>query len=239
MTSKQAPITTTGIKGFLLWFKREQPSLYNKIAPTLPATIPKAFSSYNATNRHLRKIYKDSYVKRQGRTMGALSDYSSYTLPTLYVTSASTADPVAVNYTSQLAPPSYIANPATLTTDVSTGDLQTVSVDSSPVASAANTGTTSNAIATAIGQTVGAAAKVYLTNQQAQLQQSVVSAQLARAAAGLPPLNTSLNQLGVPTVSVSGSLTSSPLLLLGIAAAIALALSSGGSSKRSAVSGDL
>lgn len=220
-------ISTTGIKGFLQWFQREQPALYNKIAPQLPALVPKAFSNYTATQKHLRLIYKGNFSAQAKKSLGALSDYASYTLPALYVTSTSTADPIAVNYSSQLAP-AYYSDPATFTTSVDAGDTPTVSV--SPVSAAANSGTASNAVANAISQTVGAAASIYMTNAQAALQQSVVQSQLARAQAGLPPLNTSLNALGVPTVS-TGALSSGSMLLLGGAALLAIVLS-GGSAKK-------
>lgn len=225
------PITTTGIKGFLLWFQREQPGLYNKIAPKLPALVPKAFSNYTATQKHLKKVYQGSFAKRATNGMSGLADYSSYELPALYVTAASTADvdPISVNYSSQLAPVSYYANPATFTTPVDTGDLSTVSVP--PVTAAANTGTASNGIASAIGQTVGAAASIYMTNAQAALQQSVIQSQLARAQAGLPPLNTSLNQLGIPTVS-TGSLSTGSMMLLGGAALLAIMLAGGSSASK-------
>lgn len=226
MTAQTALIRTTGIKGFLQWFQREQPDLYNKIAPQLPALIPKAFSNYTQTRKHLQKVYQGSFSSRPTNGMSGLSDYE---LPALYVTApAISSDPVTVNYSAQLAP-TYYANPATFTTPVDTGDLNTVQV--SPVSAAANTGTTSNAIANAIGQTVGAAASIYMTNAQAALQQSVVQSQLARAAAGLPPLNTSLSQLGVPIVS-TGSLSTGSMMLLGGAALLAIILSGGSSTAK-------
>jgi hypothetical protein len=219
------PITAKGMKGFLLWFQREQPAIYNKIAPTLPGRVPKAFSNYTQAQKKLRQVYKGNFAKR-GNSMSGLADYSSYTLAPIYVTApAISSDPITVNYSSQLAP-AYYSDPATLTTPIDVGSTPTIS----PVAAAANTSSTSNAIASAIAQTVGAASSVYLTNQQAALQQSIVQSQLARAAAGLPPLNTSLNQLGVPTVSSTGTLSTGTMMLLGGAALLAIMLS-GGSKK--------
>ncbi len=218
------PITQTGIKGFLLWFQREQPALYNKIAPTLPTVAPKAFGSYLVKQKNLRQLYMGKYARRVA--MHGFADYSSDTLPTLYVSAPSIPDPVTVNYTSQLtAPISYDSSSIPL----STSAVSTLAA--SPIANAANTGSIASSVANAIAQTVGAASKVYMTNTQAAQQQSVVASQLARASAGLPPLNTSLNQLGVPTVSTGGSISSSTLMIVGGAALLAILLSSGGKSK--------
>lgn len=225
--STKPPITTTGIKGFLMWFQREQPALFNKIAPQLPKVAPKAFGSYFANQKKLREIYRSGIARRTA--MSGFADYSSYTLPTLYVSApAVSSDPITVNYTAQLAPPAYTASPATLTTD-NPQDMATPTLP--PITAAANSGTASTPIANAIAQTVGAAASVYLTNQQAAMQQSIVQAQLARAAAGLPPLNTSLNANGIPTVTTGGVLSSGSMILLGGAALLAIMMT-GGSSKK-------
>lgn len=217
-----APITATGIKGFLLWFAREQPALYAKIAPQLPKVAPKAFGNYLQDRRKLRAIYRSGVVRRAGVGISGFGDY--YTLPEISVSApAYTSTPVTVNYSAQLAPVSYTSSVTPLSTSVDTGTL-------SPVAIAANSGTASTSVANAIGQTVAAAASIYMTNQNAALQQSVVQSQLARAAAGLPPLNTSLAQLGIPQATTGGTLSTGGMLLLGGAALLALLLSSGKSS---------
>ena len=215
-----APITQTGIKGFLCWFQREQPAIYNKIAPMLPAKVPKAFSNYTSRMKRLRQIYgAGSFTERRSVSMGALADY---TLPPIYVTAPNpnAGSPISVDYTATLAAP---LPPV----DFSSAQAP-AGVTFSPVTTAANSGASSTPIANAIAQTVGAASSIYLTNQQAALQQQVVQSQLARAAAGLPPLNTSLNQLGIPTVSSTGfGISSGSMVLLGIAAVVVLALSGG------------
>jgi hypothetical protein len=218
MSNNKPPITQTGIKGFLIWYAREQPAIFAKIAPTLPAAVPKAFSNYNARFGNLQKFYRGMYKHRVGGQLaGASQRFGDY---------YSLAAPVAVNFESQLAAPiSETAVSYTAVPTVEAGDLSTVNIP--PVAMAANPGNVGTPVAAAIGQVVGAAANIYMTNNQAALQQSVVNTQLQRAAAGLPPLNTNLNSLGIPTVSTSGSIFSGSTILIGIAVALALAMSSG------------
>jgi hypothetical protein len=232
--SSAPPITKTGIQGFLMWFKREQPAIYNKIAPSIPKVAPKAFSNYTARRKRLGAMYRRTFARHRVGVSG-MGDYASYSLPTLYVT-APASTPVTVDYTAQLTAPTYASNPVTvdyssqLTPSYDTSavgnNLSTPTANVSPVASAANTGMVSTGTATAIGALIGAAAAVSLTNQQAALQQAAVQTNLTRAAAGLAPLNTSLNALGVPTVASSSD--GGTLLLLG-GAAILLVLMMGGS----------
>ena len=239
--SSAPPITKTGIQGFLLWFQREQPALYTKIAPSIPKVAPKAFSNYNARRKRLGAIYKNKFAKYKVG-VGGFADYSSYSLPTLYV-SAPSESPITVNYTSQLSTPAYTTNPS-VTVDYSAqltpsydssnvgANLATPTVNTgsqSPVAAAANSGIASTGTAAAIGTLIGAAGAVYLNNSQASLLQSAVQTNLQRAAAGLPPLNTSLNALGVPTVTSTGT-SSGTLLLLGGGALILLMLMGGSKS---------
>lgn len=70
------------------------------------------------------------------------------------------------------------------------------------VSTAADSGGTSSSITDTIGSIVKGISTLYLTKQQANIQQQVVNTQLQRAALGLPPLPTSLSNLGVPQVSV-------------------------------------
>ncbi len=238
-SSTAAPITKTGVQGFLLWFKREQPALYNKIAPSIPKVAPKAFSNYTARRKKLGAIYRSQF-SRHKVGVGRLSDYSSYSLSPIYVTAPSVS-PITVDYTSQLTAPSYASYAASptvdyssqlasnpITTSVGAGAAPTLS---SPVASAANTGSIGTGVTSAIGSLIGAAAAVVMNNQQAAALQSAVNTNLSRAAAGLAPLNTSVNSLGVPTVTSTGSMSSGTLLLLGGAAILAVMLLGGGSKK--------
>lgn len=220
------PITTTGIKGFLTWFAREQPALFNQIAPKLPSMVPAAFSNYTARAKKLKAIYKSGVSG-----IGRFADYSSYSLAPIYVTAASTSsDPIAVNYDSSLqnvTGGSVAVNYDSTLTPINTGDLDTGTTPTTtipPVAAAANSGSASQPIANAIAQTIGAAASVVMTNNAAAAQQALVQQQLARAQAGLPPLNTSVNSLGIPTVTSTSSTTMTSLLILGAGVAAVLFL---------------
>jgi hypothetical protein len=216
-----APITQTGMRGFLIWFAREQPALFNQIAPGLPKSVPKAFGNYLGDTARRMRIYKArKYSQRTG--VGRLGEY--YTLPQVSVYSTSLS-PVAVNYTAQLTAPSdYLSNATPLT--AGNIDASAPAPSLPPIAAAANTGVVSTPVAAAVGSVIGAAASIYMTNQQASVMNSAVQTNLQRAAAGLPPLNTSLASLGVPTVAAGGvfSGTGGLLLLggLGIAAVLLL-----------------
>ena len=218
------PITTTGIKGFLTWFAREQPALFNQIAPKLPSMVPAAFSNYTQRAAKLKAIYKSG-----APSMGKLGDY--YTLAPVYSTApAISSDPIAVNYDSSLqnvTGGSVAVNYDSTLTPINTGDLDTGTTPTTtipPVAAAANSGSASQPIANAIAQTIGAAASVVMTNNAAAAQQALVNTQLARAQAGLTPLNTSVNSLGIPTVTSTSSTTMTSLLILGAGVAAVLFL---------------
>lgn len=202
--SAKTPITARGVQGFLLWFQREQPAIYAKVAPQLPAMVPKAFSNYN------------QYARR--KKMGALGDDSSDDL-TDYMTTDISSPAVDVSI------PSF--NPTIDTGEIDPGAVSTLNYASgatpSPVALAANTSPVASPVTTAIGQTIAAASQIYMTTQQAALQQQLVNTNLQRAAAGLPPLNTSLNQLGVPTVA--SGISSGTMLLIGGGALLLVLLS--------------
>jgi hypothetical protein len=226
----KAPITATGIQGFLLWFQREQPALYAQIAPKLPALVPKAFSNYNSKFGRLAAIYRGSpYSQRGGSFQGFADYYSSY-----FSLQPVDPAPVSVDLTSEInATPIDVGSvndtlgpiaPANIDTGSSSGSSGPVF--SSPVAGAANSGSGSTVTGSVIGSVIGAAAAVAMTQQQAQLQQQAVATNLARAQAGLPPLNTSLNALGVPTVSTSGTIDSGTMILLALAAGAAILLTS-------------
>ena len=223
-TSARPPITTTGMRGFLMWFNREQPGLFAKIAPNLPKAAPKAFGNYLTDAARRQRLYRaKSFAQRAG--MGGFGQTSAaYSLPELTVSAPALA-PVTVNYNSALmsapitsAYTAYASSPNAVA--YSAGSTPSLP----PIAAAANTGSLSTPVASAVGSVIGAAASVYMTNQQAALMQSAVQTNLQRAAAGLPPLNTSLAALGVPTVGGTGvfSGTSGVLLLGGLALAAVL-----------------
>jgi len=219
------PIKDTGVRGFLLWFKREQPALFNKIAPQLPVTVPKAFSGYLDRTTRLGELYRNKmYSHRVGlEGMGDYFDYVASPMPDL----------VSIDLTSQISPIDVgtidLGQP-TFNTDTGSFSMPNIS----PIAAAANSGSASTPIVNAIGQVIGAASQIYMTNQQAALQQQVLNTQLQRAQAGLPPLNTSLNQLGVPTISSTGNLGNmGTVFLIGGGLLLALLLGGNSGSKKS------
>ena len=141
-------INDTGIRGFLKWFRTEQPGLYAKVAKVVNAKVPGAFSDY-----HL----------------------GGWRVAGLGQTDALTALSV---------------------------DPSLVSLPNVDVADAANAGNVSSSLTDTISNIVKGISTLYLTKKQADIQQQVVNTQLQRAAAGLPPLPQSLQNLGVPQVSV-------------------------------------
>jgi hypothetical protein len=282
--SNSPPINATGIKGFLLWFAREQPAIYAKIAPSLPSIAPKAFSNYNAkmgvlfrkfsadrpglgalgaavqfrkfmadrpglgsmtpfrppyerspglpqeiyglqglagsvqfrqfmadrpglgkaTYRRIGAMLRNRQQRLGVKKMAGFGDTSN----AAYFSTAMVAptDAVTVNYTDVLSEPVDVGT-------IDPGDVSDINTIA-PVASSANTGVSTTPVAAAIGSVIGAASSVYMTSQQAAMQNSLVQTNLQRAAAGLPPLNTSLSGSGVPIVSSTGSLGSGGLLFL-------------------------
>lgn len=97
--------------------------------------------------------------------------------------------------------------------DVTAGvDLPTVDV-----ADAANSGPTDSSSTDWLSSLINGASQAFMTVSQAQTQQSIVNAQLQRAAAGLPPLSITATQAGVPLIGV-GTRSSTWLLLAGAAA---------------------
>lgn len=60
--SGKPEIPDTGLRGFLKWLQREQPGIYQQIAPTLPQLAPQGFSDYSS-----------SQITRMRRTTGMLA----------------------------------------------------------------------------------------------------------------------------------------------------------------------
>ena len=176
-------INDTGVKGFLLWLKREQPGIYVKAAPIIAQQVPQAFSGYNAGAWRVAGLGRYEAMQR----LGAMGD--------------STTD---INLATA-TPADVFGDSATIDLSTSSSPLSTASLATPPtvdVSTAANSGASSSGIASTISSIVGGISALYLTKQQANIQQQVVNTQLSRAAAGLPPLPASLSNLGVPQVSV-------------------------------------
>ena len=92
-----------------------------------------------------------------------------------------------------------------------TTDMSVPTVD---VADAANSGPTSSGTASMIANIVNGISSLYLTKQQSDLNSQIVSAQIANAAAGRPPLNVSPGAYGIPAIT-AGTSSSTTWLLVG------------------------
>lgn len=191
-------ITDTGIRGFLKWFQQQQPAIYKAIAPKLPKMVPQAFSGYmNGGWKYMHRVGLGQFDTTDTGT--ELDMLPEITVEGNYQDLTSMPD-----YTSTLTPISAGDNYATL-------GVPTVAIDTS---SAANSGVTNTGVANAIASVVSAGSKAFLTVEQQNVQNQIVQTQLQRAAAGLPPLPTSLTALGVPQASISGTMSSGGMLLL-------------------------
>lgn len=195
-----APITDTGIKGFLKWFKQEQPNLYLKVAAQMPQSVPAAFSNYNQGGWRTAGLSRDDAVKKLG-AIYAGSPYSGRV-------GVSGLGAAYFNYSSYAG--------------VDPGALQTVSIDTS---TAANSGPSSTSVTSGIASIINSVAQVALTANQVNNQNKIVNMQLQRAAAGLPPLPISLGANGVPMVGVSAGISSGSMLVIGAIALGAMLLS--------------
>lgn len=206
--STAPPIKSTGIKGFLKWYQREQPEVYKVIAPKIPVVAPQAFGAYIASRvRATRTLgnLAQSRARRQTRLLvsGLGQDDSEIDLTGGY----STNPDLTVN-TSTLTD-SGSANPVDLTALQSSLTLPDVS--DTATASAGTTTTQTSGIANLIAGVTG----LFVSQQQAQTASQITALQLQRAQAGLAPLNISMGANGIPTISGIASSPTTLLLLLG------------------------
>lgn len=213
-----APITQTGVRGFLLWLQQQQPGIYARVAPKLPALVPEAFTQINRqTLGKLRQIYKSGVARRSSQSLG---DYSCYLAPITveapaysnFTAYASDSLTPTVNYTAQLsAPVSYssVCAPPPSYASVDTG---------TDVASAANMGNAAVGTTQAIGSAVNAVATTLLTAQDAAALANVIQSQLQNAASGRSPSAISTASLGIPTTKTGTSSDLIWLILAGLGA---------------------
>jgi hypothetical protein len=213
-------IRETGIRGFLKWLQQAQPAIYAKAAPQITQKVPNAFSDYHAGGwrvaglTHTQAVAKLNGVhgvhglRSEAWSFGPRSQAASYSQFGLL---RSEVD--AFGRRAQAGSYSQF------------GDVPTFSMAFDPnsvsaptpvdVSTAANDGSTSSSLTDMIGGIVKGISSLYMTKQQADIQQQVVNTQLQRAAAGLPPLPTSLANLGVPQVSVGLSTGTGSALAIG------------------------
>ena len=203
------PVTDTGLRGFLKWFKQVQPNQYAQLAAVLPKKVPQAFDGYHdggwvtagmsrdAALNKLNGIYSGKpFATRPSQALGDYYACLGITVSAPACTGVSYTSSVNANYFStpiQVCTPTCIA--------VCTSD-------------AASTGMTSTATTATVGAIVGALAGAALTASQIAAQQSLVNTQLQRAAAGLSPLTVGLPSNVPVTGSTTGIFSGSTLLIL-------------------------
>ena len=216
--SDQPPITATGMQGFLKWLQREQPVVYQQIAPQVQAQFPRVFSDYNQSmTQAIRSRAANAGLARRYRMRGGLSGLGQGDMTDTYMTN-----------------PNLTINVASLTGDGSDApiidtsspafNLQTPAIDTADAANTSPgtaTGTT-NAIASMVAGITG----LYTTVNQQQTANAITQLQLQRAQQGLSPLNIGMNANGIPTIA-GLSAGSSSMLLIGVAAIAALFLFGG------------
>ena len=213
------PIAATGMRGFLKWYAREQPNDYPRVAKALWGNAPEVFSDYvqSRTQAIRGAVGRQSLARRTfapafaglGQDDGTASDLSTQ------IATLSESDLTPVNL-------------------ATSDDLLNIAAPNNiPSTDAANAGAgTTTATTNWISQLITGATGLFATQQQGQLAQTIVNAQLSRAQQGLSPLNIGWSANGLPTISASGALTSSTgLLLIGGLALVAVMMMRGGSKR--------
>ena len=218
-----AAITATGVKGFLLWLKQQQPGIYQRVAPSLPKLAPQAFTQHEQKLGKLREIYKArSFASRTPQKLGCYCSFAGCDFD------SGIDSPITVDYSSQLSADfsSPVIDYSTSLSQVCAvsclcpGAAPTLSCSTSSsggtdVASAANSGTVGTGTANAIGSAINGVASSLLTASQAATLAKIISSQLSSAQAGLTPKPISTSTYGIPTVAAKMSGTEELLLLLG------------------------
>jgi hypothetical protein len=203
--SSAPPITSTGVRGFLKWYQREQPEVYQVIAPKLPVVAPAVFGAYISSR------------VRATRRLGSLADARARRRTHLMVSGLGQDDDDDTGY---ILNPDLTINTSTLTDSGSANPVDITSLvqsttlpDISDTASSSAGTTTTNT--SAIGSLIAGVTGLFVSQQQAQTAQQITALQLQRAQAGLSPLNISMGANGVPTITGIASNPGALLLLLG------------------------
>ena len=216
-------ITDTGIRGFLEWFKQDQPGIYAKVAPYLPKIAPQAFSAYTRRAKTIQNIYKTGL---SGRSPQRLAGYYCFGLDTCsgdlfsnYPTCDIMAptEPVTVDYSSSLSTLPVCEPDVSYTklpTDTCGNVITAPSGGSGNLASAANTGTAGVATTGAIGNAINSVAGTVMSSEGAAALAALVASQLNQAANGQAPKNISSASLGIPVVAAKSSTMGILLLVL-------------------------
>jgi len=232
--SAAPPITSTGMQGFLLWLQREQPEVYQKVAPKISASFPSVFSDYTqsvgqairarAGNLSLMRRLKMRGFSGLGdgglMNGGAGGEATNVLDPTgeMSVTGMGYAlNPDLTVNTGTLTGTGFDSIDATQALNEAAGSAANINIaDAANTTAGTPTGTTSG-IASIISGVTG----LFTTVQQQQTANQITALQLQRAQAGLAPLNIGMAANGVPTIT---GLATSPTTLLIVGAALLGAL---------------
>jgi hypothetical protein len=213
-------IRETGIRGFLKWLQQAQPAIYAKAAPQITQKVPNAFSDYHAGGWRVAGLTHTQAVAKLNGVHGLRSEAGSFG-PRAQAGGysqfgAMRSEAVSFGRRAQAGSYSQFGALGLDPTFSMAFDPNSVSAPAPvDVSTAANDGSTSSSLTDMIGGIVKGISSLYMTKQQADIQQQVVNTQLQRAAAGLPPLPTSLSNLGVPQVSVGLSTGTGSALAIG------------------------
>jgi len=186
------PDMAPGFPGFFQWLAKSNPDAFPAVLASVPPRLISATKVARTGGATLMGLYSDSFARRGG--LGDTSDYSSY--------AGSSA--VSTNL-----------NPATLNMNFDSG-----SVSAPATVSIADTGETSGApqqSSAGTAQLISAITSAGQAVVNGVNQQTLFNTNLARAAAGLPPLT------GAGSVITGIAASSSTMLLIG-AAVLALVL---------------
>jgi hypothetical protein len=167
------PISDTGMRGFLKWLQREQPSVYKQVAVKLRNQAPQVFSDYTQsqlqTLRHRVGVQSlANRVSRMGKryAVAGLGDDTPFT----------------------------VANPAFSLDPTSVMDVSDA---------ANNGAGTSTNVTDWVSNLVTSLTGAYSTVQQAQTTKAIVNLQLQRAQNGQSPLNIGMGANGIPIIGAS------------------------------------
>jgi len=203
------PIAETGIKGFLKWYQREQPSVYMKLAEKLQTQAPQLFSDYTQSQTQVVRARAGAASLAWRRRMrggegflpgstalhGLGDDFTDMLDSSPDPNVVSAFQPISID--SVALPAGY--NPPPIDT-----------------AEAANTGAgTSTANTSLIANIIGGITGAYTSVTQADTAARITQIQLQRAQAGLSPLNIGMNANGIPTISAGALGGTTGLLLIG------------------------
>jgi hypothetical protein len=182
-------ITATGARGYLQWLRADQPGLYQRVLPQLRAAVPQLWSD----------AIQSRVTTNLGRMMGRLG-----------VIGQDDDDSDDDDTSIETLPSADVIQPIDTSLDVGTvPELQDDDADNADTT--AIDPSTAGTVSSIVGQTLIGAVDTDLAGTVNQLSDS----QLQNATAGLAPSATGASGLGQTFSTLSSSLGTTGLLLLG------------------------